>query len=85
MLRDAVLRIRNRQKLSNTSINGSDRLDAPGATPLMIPRRGRPHRDGKYGHVVDYRASLGFDRPGHQTASIDDGQADDLRSSGPSA
>lgn len=28
MLRDTVLRIRNRQKLSNTSTNGSDRLDA---------------------------------------------------------
>jgi len=33
-----------------------DRLECfLGATPLMILRRGRPHANGKHGHVVDYR------------------------------
>jgi transposase InsO family protein len=33
-----------------------DRLECfLGATPLMTLRRGRPHLDGKHGHVVDYR------------------------------
>ena len=33
-----------------------DRLECfLGATPLMILRRGRPHPNGKHGHVVDYR------------------------------
>ncbi len=33
-----------------------DRLECfLGATPLMTLRRGRPHRSGKHGHVVDYR------------------------------
>jgi hypothetical protein len=31
-----------------------DRLEL-GATPLMALRRGRPHPNGKHGHVVDYR------------------------------
>jgi hypothetical protein len=33
-----------------------DRLECfLGATPLMTLRRGRPHPNGKHGHVVDYR------------------------------
>jgi plasmid stability protein len=33
-----------------------DRLECfLGATPLMTLRRGRPHRSGKHGHVIDYR------------------------------
>jgi hypothetical protein len=33
-----------------------DRLECfLGAMPLMTLRRGRPHRSGKHGHVVDYR------------------------------
>jgi hypothetical protein len=33
-----------------------DRLECfLGATPLMALRRGRPHRSGKHGHVIDYR------------------------------
>jgi transposase InsO family protein len=33
-----------------------DRLECfLGATPLMILRRGRPHPNGKHGHVIDYR------------------------------
>ena len=33
-----------------------DRLECfLGATPLMTLRRGRPHRSGKHGHIVDYR------------------------------
>lgn len=33
-----------------------DRLECfLGATPLITLRRGRPHRSGKHGHVVDYR------------------------------
>jgi transposase InsO family protein len=33
-----------------------DRLECfLGATPLMTLRRGRPHRSGKRGHVIDYR------------------------------
>jgi hypothetical protein len=33
-----------------------DRLECfLGATPLMTLRRGRPHSNGKHGHVVDYR------------------------------
>lgn len=33
-----------------------DRLECfLGSTPLMTPRRGRPHPSGKHGHVVDYR------------------------------
>jgi hypothetical protein len=33
-----------------------DRLECfVGATPVMILRRGRPHSNGKHGHVVDYR------------------------------
>jgi len=33
-----------------------DRLECfLGTTPLMTLRRGRPHRSGKHGHVIDYR------------------------------
>jgi hypothetical protein len=33
-----------------------DRLECfLGATPLITLRRGRPHRSGKHGHVIDYR------------------------------
>jgi hypothetical protein len=33
-----------------------DRLECfLGATPLMTLRRGRPHPNGKHGHVIDYR------------------------------